>query len=107
MAGRVDIRAGFGRSIGAGIVLDDALQAGEVRVQRRVEELDTQTKSRQANELITGAGAVLGALFGAASVRGPTGAAGRRVVFEQAIGERAIDRLALPANEPPVRPAAC
>ena len=40
--------------------LENALEIAK----RRVEELDTQTKSRQANELITGAGAVLGALFG-------------------------------------------
>ena len=45
--------------------------------QRRVEELDTQTKSRQANELITGAGAVLGALFGGKrSARSITNAVG-------------------------------
>lgn len=45
--------------------------------QRRVEELDTQTKSRQANELITGAGAVLGALFGGRrSARSITSAVG-------------------------------
>ena len=44
---------------------------------RRVEELDTQTKSRQANELITGAGAVLGALFGGRrSARSITSAVG-------------------------------
>jgi hypothetical protein len=42
----------------------DRLQNALELSQRRVEELDTQTKSRQANELITGAGAVLGALFG-------------------------------------------
>ena len=45
--------------------------------QRRVEELDTQTKSRQANELIAGAGAVLGALFGGKrSARSITNAVG-------------------------------
>jgi methyl-accepting chemotaxis protein len=44
---------------------------------RRVEELDTQTKSRQANELIAGAGAVLGALFGGRrSARSITNAVG-------------------------------
>jgi hypothetical protein len=42
----------------------DRLQNALEIAQRRVEELDTQTKSRQANELISGAGAVLGALFG-------------------------------------------
>ena len=40
--------------------LDNAL----AQAQRRVEELDTDTRTRQANELISGAGAVLGALFG-------------------------------------------
>lgn len=42
----------------------DRLENALALAQRRVEELDTQTKSRQANELITGAGAVLGALLG-------------------------------------------
>ena len=40
--------------------LQDALEIA----QRRVEEIDTQTKSKQANTMIAGAGAVLGALFG-------------------------------------------
>ena len=40
--------------------LENALEIA----QRRVEEIDTQTKSTQANTLIAGAGAVLGALFG-------------------------------------------
>ncbi len=40
--------------------LDNAL----AQAQRRVEELDTDTRTRQASELISGAGAVLGALFG-------------------------------------------
>jgi hypothetical protein len=40
--------------------LDNAL----AQAQRRVEELDTDTRTRQANELVSGAGAVLGALFG-------------------------------------------
>jgi hypothetical protein len=53
--------------------LDNALALA----QRRVEELDTQTKSRQANEMITGAGAVLGALFGGKrSARSITNAVG-------------------------------
>jgi hypothetical protein len=53
--------------------LQNALQLA----QRRVEELDTQTKSRQANELIAGAGAVLGALFGGRrSARSITSAVG-------------------------------
>ena len=49
----------------------DRLEAKQERLQkaleqakRRVEELDTDTRSRQANEVLAGAGAVLGALFG-------------------------------------------
>jgi hypothetical protein len=42
----------------------DRLNAALEQAQRRVEELDTDTRTRQANELIAGAGAVLGALFG-------------------------------------------
>ncbi len=55
----------------------DRLENALALAQRRVEELDTQTKSRQANELITGAGAVLGALFGGKrSARSITSAVG-------------------------------
>jgi hypothetical protein len=42
----------------------DRLEKALAQAERRVEELDTDTRSRQANELIAGAGAVLGALFG-------------------------------------------
>ncbi len=42
----------------------DRLQNALELARRRVEELDTQTKSRQAGTLISGAGAVLGALLG-------------------------------------------
>ena len=55
----------------------DRLQNALELAQRRVEELDTQTKSRQANELISGAGAVLGAIFGGRrSARSITNAVG-------------------------------
>ena len=55
----------------------DRLENALELAQRRVEELDTQTKSRQANELIAGAGAVLGALFGGKrSARSITSAVG-------------------------------
>ncbi len=55
----------------------DRLENALELAQRRVEELDTQTKSRQTNELITGAGAVLGALFsGRRSARSITTAVG-------------------------------
>ena len=54
-----------------------AAREGARASRRRVEELDTQTKSRQANELIAGAGAVLGALFGGRrSARSITSAVG-------------------------------
>jgi hypothetical protein len=42
----------------------DRLQAALRQAQRRVEELTTDERTRQANELAAGAGAVLGALFG-------------------------------------------
>jgi len=55
----------------------DRVENALALARRRVEELDTQTKSRQANELITGAGAVLGALFGGKrSTRSITNAVG-------------------------------
>jgi predicted secreted protein len=55
----------------------DRLESALALARSRVEELDTQTKSRQANELITGAGAVLGALFGGKrSARSITSAVG-------------------------------
>ena len=51
--------------------LKDRLEAKKDRLEnalelakRRVDEIDTQEKSRQANTMIAGAGAVLGALFG-------------------------------------------
>jgi DNA replication protein DnaC len=42
----------------------DRLQSALELAQRRVEELDAETKSRSTNELVAGAGAVLGALLG-------------------------------------------
>ncbi len=55
----------------------DRLENALALAHRRVEEFDTQTKSRQANEMITGAGAVLGALFGGRrSARSITNAVG-------------------------------
>ncbi|HET8741996.1 MAG TPA: DUF87 domain-containing protein [Gaiella sp.] len=42
----------------------DRLERALEQAQRRVEELDTDTRSRHATELLAGAGAVLGALFG-------------------------------------------
>ena len=55
----------------------DRLRKALAQAQRRVEELDTDTRSRQANELLAGAGAVLGALFGGRrSTRSMTSALG-------------------------------
>jgi Helicase HerA, central domain len=42
----------------------DRLDKALAQAERRVEELDTDTRTRQANELVSGAGAVLGALLG-------------------------------------------
>jgi hypothetical protein len=42
----------------------DRLDKALAQAERRVEELDTDTRSRRTTELVAGAGAVLGALFG-------------------------------------------
>ena len=42
----------------------DRLDRALAQAQRRVEELETDTRSRQATELLAGAGSVLGAFFG-------------------------------------------
>jgi hypothetical protein len=42
----------------------DRLERALAEAQRRIEQLDTDVKTRQANEMIAGAGAVLGALLG-------------------------------------------
>jgi hypothetical protein len=76
--------AGQARADAEAAKIKDRLEAKRDRLEkalelsrRRVEELDTQTKSRQANELIAGAGAVLGALFGGRrSARSITSAVG-------------------------------
>ncbi len=83
--------------------LENALELSR----RRVEELDTQTKSRQTNELIAGAGAVLGALFGGrrsarsitsavgsvASKRGQAATAAQRRDTAQAKAQQTTDDL--------------
>ena len=85
----------------------DRLSAALAQAQRRVEELDTDTRTRQANELIAGAGAVLGALFGgrrsarsmasavggAASRRGMTTRTSERQETAEAKIERTTDDL--------------
>ncbi len=70
----------------------DRLDKALSQAQRRVEELDTDARSRQATELVAGAGAVLGALFGGRrSTRSITsaisGAASRRGMSAR-VGER-------------------
>ena len=55
----------------------DRLEKALAQATRRVEELDTDTKTRQTTELLAGAGAVLGALFGGRrSTRSITSAVG-------------------------------
>ena len=48
---------------------EDRLENALELAKRRVDEIDTQEKSRQANTMIAGAGAVLGALFGGKRTR--------------------------------------
>jgi hypothetical protein len=83
------------------------LQAALEIAQRRVSELDTQARARQANELIAGAGAVLGALFGGrrsarsitnaigtvASKRGMSAAASQRRDTAEAKAQQSEDAL--------------
>lgn len=79
------------------------LQAALAEAQRRVEQLETDVKTRQAGELVAGAGAVLGALLGgrrsarsiggalssAASRRGvSTRTAARREAAEEKVAEK-------------------
>jgi Helicase HerA, central domain len=85
----------------------DRLQSALDLAQRRVEELDTETKSRATNELVAGAGAVLGALFGgrrsarsigtavsgASSRRGTTGRAEERYRTAQQKAAQKSDEL--------------
>jgi Helicase HerA, central domain len=71
----------------------DRLEKALAQAERRIEELDTDTRSRQASELIAGAGAVLGALFGGRrSTRSITsaigGAASRRGMSARASERR-------------------
>ena len=71
----------------------DRLEAALAEAQRRVEQLDTDAKTRQANEVIAGAGAVLGALLGGRrstrSMAGAlSGAASRRGMSSRAASRR-------------------
>ena len=70
----------------------DQLESALAQRQRRVEELASDKRSREANELVAGAGAVLGALFGgrrsASSITSAvSGAASRRGVTSR-VGDR-------------------
>ena len=72
----------------------DRLERALVESRRRIEQLDTDVKSRQANEMIAGAGAVLGALLGGRrstrSITGAiSGAASRRGMSTRAASRRA------------------
>ena len=84
----------------------DRLQSAVDLAQRRVEELDVETKTRATNELVAGAGAVLGAILGgrrstrsisgtisgASSRRGmTTRAAERRRTAEERVTEKSDD----------------
>ncbi len=71
----------------------DRLEAALAEAQRRVEQLDTDAKTRQASEVIAGAGAVLGALLGGRrstrSMAGAlSGAASRRGMSSRAASRR-------------------
>ncbi len=70
----------------------DRLEKALAQARRRVEELDADTKSRQATELVAGAGAVLGALLGGRrSTRSITGAIGS-VASRRGVSARAAQR---------------
>ena len=70
----------------------DRLEKALAQAQRRVEELDTDTRSRHATELIAGAGAVLGALLGGRrSARSITGAIGS-AASRRGMSARATER---------------
>ncbi len=86
----------------------DRLQRSLVQAQRRVEELDTDTRTRQANELVAGAGAVLGALLGGRrSTRSITsavsGAASRRGMTARTAERRASAEAKVDAAQDDLR----
>jgi hypothetical protein len=71
----------------------DRLQSALELAQRRVEELDVETKTRATNELLAGAGAVLGAILGGRrstrSISGTiSGASSRRGMTTRAVERR-------------------
>jgi hypothetical protein len=86
----------------------DRLESALAQAERRVEELEADTRSRTATELVAGAGAVLGALFGgrrstrsmasaiggAASRRGVTSRSQERTKTAEGRADRTKDELA-------------
>lgn len=77
----------------------DRLEKALAQAQRRVEELDTDTRSRHATELIAGAGAVLGALLGGRrSARSITGAIGS-AASRRGMSARAAERRSTAAEK--------
>jgi hypothetical protein len=86
----------------------DRLESALAQAERRVEELEADTRSRTATELVAGAGAVLGALFGgrrstrsmasavgsAASRRGVTSRSQERKKTAEGKADRTKDDLA-------------
>ncbi|HEY7619636.1 MAG TPA: DUF87 domain-containing protein [Solirubrobacteraceae bacterium] len=71
----------------------DRLRAALDQAQRRVEELSIDERSREANELVAGAGAVLGALFGGrrstrSLARAASSAASRRGQSSRTVARR-------------------
>jgi Helicase HerA, central domain len=86
----------------------DRLESALAQAERRVEELEADTRSRAATELVAGAGAVLGALFGgrrstrsmasaiggAASRRGVTSRSQERKKTAEGKAEQTKDELA-------------
>ena len=73
-------------------VKQDRLQSALELAQRRVEELDAETKSRASNELVAGAGAVLGALFGGRRSARSIGTAISGVSSRRGVSARAEER---------------
>jgi hypothetical protein len=70
----------------------DRLQSALELAQRRVEELDAETKSRATNELVAGAGAVLGALFGGRRSARSIGTAASGASSRRGVTARAEER---------------
>ena len=70
----------------------DRLEAAMAQAQRRVEELSLDERTRQANEMAAGAGAILGALFGGRrrtrSIAGALGGAASRRGMSARAAER-------------------